>query len=350
MKIGLILPGTYWYCPYVKIYEDVLKTHSVEYEIISWNRDGLNNDNVISFNVSMSDDENTSRLFKLNSYLKYRKFIKNTIKKNKYDKLIIFGPHMGILLYKFLKSNYSKNFFLDYRDVSVDQFFKRRFKKLIDSSCEVAISSEGFKKVLPKNYDYLISHNFRKELLSEKNNSVSIKPFINEEINISTIGAIRDYEANLEVINALKINSKFQINFIGKGSEVFNSLSQQYKNIICRTFYKKEEEPLLFINSDFVNIYYPDIISHSTALSNRFYNALIYKRPMIVTANSTQGEFVEKYNLGLSVQNCDNLDKKINTYIKHFLFSEFSESCDLLIEGFLKDYSIFEKALIKFIK
>ena len=40
MKVGLILPGTIWYAPYVRIYTRILDENNTEYSIISWNRDG----------------------------------------------------------------------------------------------------------------------------------------------------------------------------------------------------------------------------------------------------------------------------------------------------------------------
>jgi len=350
MRIGLILSGSYWYSPYVKIYEDVLNTNSIDYDVLSWDRDGLNDGSVISF-VSIERPD-SSRFHKLFNYLRYRNFLIKTIKKEKYDKLIIFGPQTGLLLYSFLKSNYNKKFFLDYRDVSIEQNFKKTFKKLLDCSSEIAISSPGFKKVLPKGFNFLISHNFRLHELQIKNseNEIKRKPFDNSIVVVSTIGAIRDISANMELVTSLKNKGEFQIQFIGKGSEVFSDLGGGYENIKCTGFYNKDEEESFFINADFVNIYYPAIISHSTALSNRFYNALIFKRPMIVTSNSIQGNYVNSYKLGLSINDCNNLDISIKSYVEKFSFEEFSERCDFLIAEFLKDYSVFEKALIEFVK
>jgi hypothetical protein len=349
MKVALVLAGSYWYSPYVKIYEDILDYKSIRYDIISWDRDELNGDDIISFKLSSKQTHN--RFKKIFDYIKYTSFLKKKILENKYDKLIVFGPQIGLLLYPFLKKHYFKRFFLDYRDVSIEQVFKNRFTKLLMCSSNIAISSPGFKKVLPKEFNYLISHNFRVNVLKSMDSTINEieRPFIKNKLVISTIGAIRDLKANMELISALKNNSLFQIKFIGKGSEAIAKLAVDVHNVETLGFYNKDEESDFIVNSDFLNIYYPDIITHSTALSNRFYNALIYKRPMIVTANSIQGKYVEDYNLGLSVVNCINIDKSIKQYVENFSFVEFSRQCELLLNIFIEDNKIFEEELLIFL-
>ena len=40
MKIGLILPANIWYCPFVNIYTKILERENIDYDIISWNKEG----------------------------------------------------------------------------------------------------------------------------------------------------------------------------------------------------------------------------------------------------------------------------------------------------------------------
>lgn len=349
MKIALVLPGSYWYCPYVKIYEDILKSQSISCDIISWDRDGINENHIISFTCLFNPFSN--RIKKLINYFKYRHFIAVQIRKNNYDKLIIFGPQMGLLLYALIKGKYNKKVFLDYRDISIEQIFKKRFKKLLECCSKIAISSPGFKKVLPKGFIYIISHNINESLLSNswEISSNYTKPFNQERIVISTIGAIRDIGSNIELLNSLKNNEKFIIQFIGRGSEQISKLSPNISNAFYKGYYQKEDEHKFIVSTDFINIYYPHITTHSLALSNRFYNALVYKRPMIVTSNSIQGDYVENYKLGLALDNCQNLEIKIQSYIKTFDFDEFTNNCNLLLEMFSTDFIIFKSELINFI-
>ena len=98
-----------------------------------------------------------------------------------------------------------------------------------------------------------------------------------------------------------------------------------------------------------MNIFYPKIVSHSTALSNRFYNALVYKKPMIVTAKSTQGDYVEKYDLGLSLEDWSELSEKIQRFFKNTDEEAFNQRCNNLLREFIRDYDEFYKVVKNFI-
>ena len=346
MRIGLIIPCSYWFAPYIKIYEEVLKDLSFECDIISWDRDVTNHDGIISFRFTQNFQAN--KFSKIFQYLKFRTFVIKTIERNKYDKLIIFGSQTGIFLLEFLKNNYHKNFVLDYRDLSIDQIFKKRFKKLLDSSLLVAISSSGFKRALPFGYDYLISHNISRENLLNKINCPP--PFRNNKIIISTIGAIRDVDANMELLLSLKNHKIIKFQFIGKGSEVIKKFTQNIDSVECMGYYEKESERNLILSSDFINIYMSSDKNSTLLLSNRFYNALICKRPMIVKSNSIQADFVEKYGLGISIENCQDLSQKIQNYVSIFDFVEFSNNCDFLLNEFIADYKHFKHEFEKYLQ
>lgn len=352
MKIGLLLPGNIWYSPYVKIYTEILDELKVSYDIISWNRDGK--DKKIGYQFEYHGNLN-GRLSKFLPYIKYVKYIKNIVKKNKYERLIVFGPQIAIFLSGFLSKNYKNKFIFDYRDLSIEQkwYFKSKFRTVLSYSFVNIISSPGFKKCLPSNFNYLISHNFDINIVRESLKQTPKYELNNNEITILTIGGIRDYSSNVEVLKALGNKQNFIISFVGKGNDA--SLLEQYakenniNNVTFEGFYPKEEEHSYIEKTTFLNIFYPKIITHSTALSNRFYNALIYKRPMIVTNNSIQGDFVEEYKLGLSISNCDNLDSDIKTFLQNFNQNSFYKSCNELLSHFLEDYDNFSRVVKTFI-
>lgn len=343
MKIGLIVPGNLWFSPYVKIYTDILNQNNIEYEIISWNRDGTDKPSNTAFNLNINK---LTRYQKFGPFIKYLSYIKETIRKNKYDKLVVFGPQTALLLYPFLKKEYKNNFLLDYRDLSIDQLpvLKTVFKKVLKISGLNVISSLGFKKHLPKE-DYIISHNISSDLLIGKKLATGENNLKSDDINVLTIGSIRDYEANLEVIKALANKENIKLFFVGKGDA--SAMLEKYtienniENIFFHGFYEKIEEEDYIKKATFLNIYYPQIKSHSSALSNRFYNGLIYGKPMIVTSNSIQGDFVEQYNLGVSVNNCNNLEDKLRKFRSEFNEIEFNNSAEKLLTDFKTDYDIF---------
>ena len=352
MKVGLILPGNIWFCPYVKIYTKILDKNNCEYETISWNRDNTEPITETTFDLNIVS---IKRVSKFTPFFKYLSFVKSTLRRKNYDKVIVFGPQLGILLYPLLKKKYKNNFIFDYRDLSVEQLpmLKFVFKKLLAISSLNVISSLGFKKFLPKN-NFIISHNFDANLLAQETIDSSVDVFGQESINVLTIGSIRDYDANLEVLKSLANKENIKLFFVGKGivSDMLKEYAENNKiyNVFFHGFYEKYEEANFIKSATFINIYYPKIKSHSSAMSNRFYNALIYKRPMIVTNKSIQGDYVEEYKLGLSLDNCNNLYEEIINYKKEFDFSTFDNSSNDLLTVFKNDYHFFYDRVKNFLE
>jgi len=354
MKIALIIGNNIWFCPFLAIYTKLLKEWGIEYDIISWNRDGLEKPEGIQYNKQI---KLRGRFTKFIPYLLYIKFVKETIKKEKYDKLIVFSPQIAIFMFGFLRKFYKNRYIFDYRDLSIEQskIFKYPFHSILKYSYANIISSPGFKRCLPNQFRYILSHNFNIDLVRKAIAQPITEPDeLPQIINVLTIGGIRDYSSNIEVIKALANKTGFQMQFVGKGPAT--QLIQQYvgqakiNNTTFEGYYSKEKEGDYINQCSYLNIFYPAIISHATALSNRFYNALIYKKPMIVTANSIQGDYVEKYQIGLALHDCKDLDKKLNTWIQNIDYKIFSKQCNNLLTQFLKDYNIFSKTLSSFLQ
>lgn len=121
------------------------------------------------------------------------------------------------------------------------------------------------------------------------------------------------------------------------------------KNITFTGYYEKKDEVDIVLKSSFMNIYYPKIKSHSSALSNRFYNSLMYCRPMIVTKGGVQGNYAEKYHVGISIDSADQILGEIKKWIETVNFVEYQENCKKLLEEFLNDYESFKESVYNFI-
>lgn len=348
-RFALIVPNNIWVSPYVNIYTRVFDEMCVDYDVISWNRDGRSEQG-IQFNYNV---EKRKQYLVLWSYMKFARFTKKNINKNGYDKLVIFSPQVGIFLSSFLARKYRGRYIFDYRDLSLEQkpLFAIPFKKVLSNSYANVISSPGFKKYLPIGFEYIVSHNFDTENL-KKVVSGDAHPYKGDEINVLTIGALR-VDMNFEIMDALGNKPGFKLSFVGKGTaaEYLENYAKKkrYNNIIFTGYYKKEDEPEIIEKHAMINIVYPLIPSHISALSNRFYNSLIYKRPMIVTKGTTQGDYAEQYNVGLVIDNCDNLNVKIVDYINSLDFNEFELRCNKLLELFLEENGSFVKMVKAFI-
>lgn len=347
-KVALVIPNNLWLCPYVSSYTKVLDHKSIPYDIISWNRASVE-ESCIQYN---RPERSRNLILVLFSYIRFARFVKKIILEHQYEKAVIFSPQLSIFLAKFLRSHLNGKYIVDYRDLSIEQIgiFKRLFTIALSNSYANVISSPGFKAYLPPEFNYMVSHNFILDQASLDAIDKPLKPNCTE-VKVLTIGAIRE-DRNKEVIDALGNKNRIRLSFVGKGpaTQMLESYvkEQGYENISFTGFYKKLEEPDLIRDSSMINIVYPLIPSHISALSNRFYNSLIYKRPMIVTKNTIQGDFAEEYGVGLVVENCENLSEKIHHYLDNLLFDDYCHRCDMLLRQFVGDNKVFSTMLSDF--
>lgn len=354
MKIALVLPGSIWYAPYVRIYTRILDEEHVDYGIISWNREGDDKPDGFQYNVRCEKGHGSAGL---SAYRGYLRFIKKTIREQGFDRIIVFGPQMTCLLSTFLLTKFRHRYMIDYRDLSIEQKpgVRQLFSIMLRYSCANVISSPGFKRCLPKR-DYYLSHNFDVRAVREAlENKSSCNTFsIENGIDILTIGAIRDYSSNIEVTKAIANQEGFTLRFVGRGQGTVERL-QEYcdevkaKNVSFVGAYDKSEEAGYVKACNFMNTFYPRIITHDTALSNRFYNSLIYRKPMIVTKDTIQGDYAEKYQVGVAIKDCNHLTEDLKSFLKQD-YLEYSKRCDGLLRQFLEDQQQFEPAVVRFVK
>ena len=71
---------------------------------------------------------------------------------------------------------------------------------------------------------------------------------------------------------------------------------------------------------------------------------------MIVTSNSTQGDLVDNYQLGISIANTNHLVSKLNDYVSNFDYLSFCQRCDLLLSSFMDDYLVLKKMVKDFVQ
>lgn len=354
MKVALILPGAVWFAPFVKIYTTYLENKNIDYSIISWNRDGGDPPYQFQYNIKPKNGHGRATL---KEYWYYFKYVRTVLRNQKFDRIIAFCSQTACMLADLLTTKYKGRYMIDYRDLSLEQRFgfKQLYSYVLKRSSLNVVSSPGFLKCLPK-AEYVISHNFDIALvLNELNRKREISSFYkkNDNIRVLTIGGIRDYSSNVQIVNALANKSGFEVGFVGKGNAapLLEKHAEEIgaKNISFSGYYEKKDEPKYIEEASYINIYYPRIITHDTAMSNRFYNSLLYKKPMIVTKNTTQGDFVEKYGLGVAIENCDGLEDKLKNFMQSD-YKQYEERCNQLLKKFINDYNVFDKSLNAFLK
>ncbi|MBO0487239.1 glycosyltransferase family 4 protein [Vagococcus fluvialis] len=343
-KIMLICPSNLSHMPYVKNYTNKLDEQNIEYEIINWDRMHIEN---LNDNVYRDDKIGLQR--NIFDYFKFSSFILKKINLDNYF-LIIFGLQLTFFMRKILKKKYKQNYILDIRDKNkIIHFFN--LKKIVECSYETVISSRGYETWLPKK-KYIINHNTELEYPVEIDEKLTINF---NKICISSYGNIRDYDINIQLINNVKNSNEFHFLFYGEGTikdKLENYCKKnEIKNGSFYGRYLKKEEKEIIENSSFVNVLrFNDSENNATALPNRLYNALQVGRPLLAYKGTYLSKIIEDYQIGIVIQDLDNMVPEIKSYVNKFDSFEFNKNRSLFLNAVARENVEFYNLLSKKIK
>lgn len=345
-KIAIIVPANIFRAPYINYYVNILEKEDVNFDIISWDKEGIKEDG-LQFKTKMSNEDNPLKKFYY--YYKFKKFVERKLILKNYDYVIVHTLQLNIFLQKFLYKKYKGKYIVDIRDYSIFNIFKRKLKKILKNSRQNFISSEGFKKWLPKNINYTLSHNTDLQNIQ----IVETKDFIEEKLIFSTIGSLRDKKLTLDIIKSLKNSTKIELNFFGDGP-----ISNELKKIKSNNFkyygkYTKNQEQEFYKKSNLINILLPkDNINSRTLMPNRFYNALLFGKLIVATEGTYLGDIIKEYNLGIVIEldNIYNLENYIFDELKKLDLQKYNLGKNKIINKIKEDQNKFEKILKKIIE
>lgn len=280
--------------PYIKNYTNILDEENIEYRLVYWNR--LNKNEGVENSIEFKDQKNqfNRNLF---DYFRYYIFLKRYFKKNvsRNDKIIFFSIQI-LPAALFIKND----FLIDIRDYHKFVDIKL-IKKLVRRAKMIIVSSEKFKEFI-NHKNILVNHNFNlsPEILPTVSNEKSTK------LRVSNIGAIRDFEANSELLSSLKNHTELEFYFHGDGPDMKNLENfvreNNIKNANFTGRYIPSEENELYINADVINLVRDNkSYNNRIALPNRLYKAAKFNKPIITTSNTYLEDVVKNYNLGISL-------------------------------------------------
>lgn len=344
MKIVLVCPSNLLYMPYVENYIEILDNNKIKYDLITWNRFNLENEE----GKYQYTDNKYGHQRNIYDYYKYKKFVVSILKKNQYKQIIVFGIQLSFILRKLLLNKYENNYIIDIRDRNkLINFFD--ISRVIESSNFTVLSSKGYKEWLPNSEKYIINHNTR--LKKEASLDLISEPLKkNKKIVISYIGAIRDYNVNLELIKSLRNSKKIQLDFHGEGP--INQLLLDYieankiNNVEISGRYERKYENNLYEKSDMINVLrYNEGINNATALPNRLYNAVIKGKPLVALPGTYLSEVIEAYSLGLVLDSQKDIEQQIMDYVNNFDRTIYDENRRRFIESVIFENKEFENFL-----
>lgn len=320
-KTAIILGSNIHWAPYYYRYEKCLLEANTEFDLIYWNREGIPEEskaNLIQFTIP--DVSNNKNPFKVWKFIAFSNFVKRTIRKNKYDKLIFLGTHGCAVSFcaGYLSKHYCGKLWIDIRDNQYEWFppFYWGEKKSIEASYETVISSFAYTRFLPE-HDYLHIHNI------DPNASEMIRNFnhIPDElgrIRISFIGNVRYYDQNKRLINLLGNDDRFVLQYYGKGSETLQAYCSEnhITNVDFYGTFSQEETIRFYEKTDIINnMYGNETMNLQLALSNKLYYSLFLELPILVSDHTLMQELTEEYKIGFTfVDDVHFADRLYNWY------------------------------------
>lgn len=312
--VAIIVPGNTWLFPYLGIFKTALERTGMDYEVVCWNREGLEENVAVSYSKPLP--LNCSMPAKIAGYAAYARYLEKTVSSRKYDKLIFLTPLVALFMRNFLRKHYYKRFWLDYRDMSWELKIKPWFDSLAGMAAGISVSSPAYRDLMPQSS--VLCHNLDLDRLERALGENSPMKQASDKIVVSNIGYIRHFGQQKEIIDALANDNDIEIRFCGDGSSVEDLRAYVQDNGISNVSfsgrYVKDEEARLFEEADFANIYLPETKALLAAMSNRFYQCVLYGCLMIVNEDSVQAEYVKDYGLGLYIRNCEGLAYKLKAF------------------------------------
>lgn len=344
MKIVLITPSNTLFMPYLNNYTELLDDYQIDYDVINWNRFQMEETHPYVFK-----DHKVGHQRNFIDYVRYRYFIKKILRENHYDKVIVFGLQLVYFLRRLLRKNYDGNFAVDIRDHNdILNYFT--LAPIVEGAEFVALSSRGFMEWLPLSTKYIISHNTTFEAIPYAP-KVSFK---DDLITIGYIGSIRDYYVNIQLIDQLKNNEYYLLNYHGEGhaNQAIIKYIEEHdiQNVTLTGRYLKNDELGFYTSNDIINLLRDETDIYSrTALPNRLYNAVIVGRPLLVFSGTYLSEIVERYQLGLLIDRIETVEAKLQDYIKTFDYDAFVKGRQQFFDVVVEENQLFAECLKAFV-
>lgn len=289
MRVGIIAANNIRYSPYIFFYTDILNKNSIEYELIYPDRNGLNeNFDGVSHTLQWN-----SKMPTLLNYALYSNSVIKLIKQCKYDALIILTSVNAAYLGLWLKRNYAKRYIVDIRDYShesIPPYFYIESVAVRNSLMNV-ISSAKFVKFLPKAC-YSICHNVNQTEAEHANYSFCKA---NGIIKIGYVGALSYIDQCKRLMELVAADNRFSLDYYG--SSVSEPTLKAYaQELSCDRIrfhgaYSRSEKEAIIQDVDILfNAYGNGTPLLDYALSNKLYDSLIHKKPILTCPNTYMTE------------------------------------------------------------
>lgn len=340
---------------YAEYYKEMLKEQGMPYDILYFERymdqyDRMDNEIVYSKYCPTGG----SKAKKIGTMLEYMMFVRKTIRKGGYSSLIVLTTVPAVLIADILLRKNKGRYIIDIRDYTHEEnpLYYNVVKRVIEGAHSVVLSSAAFKQFLPESNKYVVVHNVANNYVQREVSSIKGKDFY----TIGFVGSIRYFPENSELIRQIQDRECYRLDYYGTTTQgcdfegFCKSINAQ--RVTFHGKYENAEKNKIYENIDIINaIYGVAGLETTTAIPNRFYDAAIYKCPIIVSKGTYLETIVKKYHIGIAVDiHNENVPDAIDQYLKTFDEKIFIQGCNELLKQVSADMQHYRKNVKNFIR
>ena len=334
MKILIVGFAKIKYMPYLDLYLENVDRDKNDIHLIYWNRD-LKEENlekiegITLHEFSSYQEDDVAKFSKLEKFKKFRDYA-TTVLKEGFDFVVILHSLPGVLLSKELVSGYKNRYIFDYRDFTYENFlpYKSIIHTLVNNSYKTFVSSDAFRAFLPNSKKIHTSHNI---LWRDIENEKDTRKTKGEKIRIGFWGFIREEKTNIKIIEKLANDERFELHYYGREQGVCEALKEyalkNASNIYFHGEYNPDDRNNFVKNIDLIHNIYGDS-NMNLAISNKYYDGMIYETPQLVMKNSYMCVLVNNNRIGKAVNPTDEtFADEIFEYYKSLDKKTFKKNC-----------------------
>lgn len=354
LKIALVGIQNIKHMTTSSVYTDFLRKNNIDYDIIYMDKyDILEKNHARKVFRFLVNTKLLSNAFgRLVEALRFRKYAISIMNNEQYDYVILWREYAVFLFSSYVYRNYSGKYSVNIRDLwNKNNFIITYYiKKAIKKSMLNTVCSDGFIPHLPK-ADYFFLHCVNYDAITSLR-KINCAKNVNKPIVITYIGSLRYYEYCCKVLDVFANDGRFQLRFIGQGSELIQNYStiNNYNNVYCKGSFEPENTTDLLEESDIINCAYgANSDAEKALLPIRFYYAIYLGIPILDTAGTWLEKKANELGVGITIPN-DLQDKKdianmvYDTY-KNFDFKSIRYNSDNYIKEIEDTTKAFENKL-----
>ena len=300
MRVCIVAFANIRVTPYLHKYADLCAKNGIKYDVIYWDRYLLSEkpegcENLYTFEKEMHDSANI--VTKLIMMYRYSCFVKSVLKKNNYDRVVVLTSLPGVFLESYLTKKMPGKYIFDIRDYSYEhiKWYYGKMESLMKNSVLNIVSSRGFLKFLPKCEASVLNNCTYTETGDE-----DFKKKNDGRLVISFVGLVRFASECKKFLKCIANDERMEFHFRGNG-EAEGELKEfcrenGIENVFFHGAYPPEKKGEICMEADLMFNAYGNTLNLKYALSNKYYDALYYKKPLVVSPDTIMEELSEGFS------------------------------------------------------